>query len=87
MYRYSDLRPQLFTEEGSVMFTAIRDHVRKVLPTSGAISMGAAIRGARSGDSFLMQACVDRMVELGELKEVHRGDVAGQHRIFVEPGS
>ena len=28
-------------------------------------------------------ACVDRLVELGELTEVHRENVPGQCRVFV----
>ena len=37
-----------------------------------------------SGDTWMMLACVDRMIELGELNEVTKGqNVAGQHRIFT----
>ena len=28
-------------------------------------------------------ACVDRLVELGEIKEITNGGVAGQHRVFI----
>ena len=85
MYRYSDIKPKLFTEDGSVMFTKIRDRVKRLLAESGAFTMGAAIRVAGGGDSWTMLACVDRLVELGEIREVTEpGVVAGQDRVFVE---
>lgn len=86
-YEYSKLRDQLFTEEGSILYTSIRDHVRKILPTSGAITMGSAISGPKQpgsiGDSWAYLACVDRMLELGELREIPQGEVAAQNRVFV----
>ena len=82
MYQYEDLKPQLFTEENQKDFLKVRDHVKKVLATSGAITMGEAIRPI-TGDTWLQMAYVDRLVELGEICEVKQvGDVAGQHRIF-----
>lgn len=85
-YRYEDLKSDLFTEAGSVAFTRIRDRVRKVVREAGAITMGSAIHGA-SGDSWVMLACVDRLVELGELREVGTTTTTGpmQERCFV-PG-
>lgn len=83
MYEYRDLRSKLFTEEGTVMFMAIRDHVQKLLRDAGACTMGAAMRGT-CGDTWTMMACVDRLVELGELREVDpNARVAGQDRVFV----
>lgn len=82
-YTYEALKPRIFTENGSVMFTDIRDRVQVVLRKAGAITMGAAIRGA-TGDSWLMLACVDRLVELEELREVGQA-ARGQDRVFV-PG-
>lgn len=83
MYKYADLKPTIFTEDGQAMFLEIRDRVKKIVKESGAISMGAAIAG--TGDSWKRMACVDRLVELGVLKEIHQDDCAGQHRIFVDP--
>lgn len=83
MYEYRELRSKLFTEEGSLMFTAIRDHVKRLIRDAGACTMGAAIRGV-TGDSWMMLACVDRLVELGELREITKDSyVAGQDRVFV----
>lgn len=85
-YNYNTLRPSLFTEDGQVMFLKIRDHVKKLLSQAGAVRMGEAI-SCSTGDTWEMLACVDRLVELGELREVTVGqDVAGQYRVFVEGG-
>lgn len=88
MYRYEDEKPKLFTEDGSVIFSDIRDYVRAVITKSGAITMGAAIAGPKRkcGDSWLYMACVDRLVELGELREVTPDlAVMGQDRVFMAP--
>jgi hypothetical protein len=82
MYNYEDLKPKLFTEEGQTTFIKIRDHVKKTLLVSGAISAGKAMSAA-TGDSWLMLACVDRLVETGELREVTQEGVFAQHRLFV----
>lgn len=81
MYKYQELRSQLFTDEGQRLFLRIRDHMVKLLKTSGACTMEMAIRGA-SGDDWIRMACVDRLVELEEIVEVHQEHPAGQHRIF-----
>jgi len=43
------------------------------------------LMGGVAGDSWTMLACIDRLVELGELWEVVSQPVAGQHRIFTSP--
>ena len=80
------MKSKLFTEDGTVMFMAIRDNVKTLLKASGAITMGAAITGAAgvTGDSWTMLACVDRMVELGEIREIQQKySPTGQNRIFM----
>lgn len=83
-YRYEDERPKLFTEDGVVLFTRIRDHARKLLNVSGAFTMGAVISvpGVTAWD-WTKIACVDRMVELGELREMGKANT-GQGRTFVQ---
>lgn len=81
-YTYERQRQGLFTDEGQRKFLEIRDHVHGLLKQAGAFRMQEAMIG--SGDSWLMLACVDRMVELGEIRELAQfGSVAGQHRVFV----
>ncbi len=66
------------------MFIKIRDKAQTLLKTAGAFTMGKVIIGCGGGDSWDMLACVDRLVELGEIREVTSGNVAGQDRVFVE---
>jgi len=67
------------------MFLAIRDKTHRLLKLAGAVRMEEAISGCgQSGScSWDMLACVDRLVELGEIWEITNGDVAGQDRVFV----
>lgn len=82
MYVYEELKAGIFTESGQEMFLKIRDNTKELIKESGAVTMGSAISGV-SGDSWLMIACVDRMVELGEIREIKQGEVPGQFRVFV----
>lgn len=83
MYDYRIQRENLFTDDGQRMFLRVRDHVNALLKESGAVRMDKAMRGAGGGDTWDQLACVDRMVELGELWEVPQDNPAGQHRIFT----
>jgi hypothetical protein len=83
MYNYKIERENLFTDEGQRTFLQIRDRVVELLKKAGAVRMQEAWRGT-SGDTWVMMACVDRMVELGELVEVTPPDTMGQFRIFTE---
>ena len=82
MYSYETEKKEIFTEDGQVMFLKIRDHVNTLLKQAGAVRMQEAI-SKTTGSSWTMLACVDRMVELGELREITGSGVAGQHRIFT----
>lgn len=82
-YNYEEQKSAIFTEDGQRMFLKIRDHAQDLLKKAGAARMQELMSGAGSGDSWDMLACVDRLVELGELREVPQGRVAGQHRVFV----
>ena len=83
MYNYENEKPNLFTEDGQLLFIEIRDRVKGLIKLAGAVNMEKAIQGS-SGSSWTMLACVDRMVEIGELKELTT-DNAGwaQDRVFV----
>jgi len=84
MYAYETEKPKIFTERGQFAFIAIRDWAHKTLRDAGAFRMQEAMAVA-SGDSWLMLACVDRLVELREIRELTKqGDVPGQHRVFVK---
>lgn len=82
MYKYSELKQNILTDDGQKLFLAIRDKTQRLLKLSGAVRCDEMITG-NSGSSWDMLACVDRMVELGEIREITTGNVAGQHRVFV----
>jgi len=81
-YEYQKEREWIFTDHGQRMFLDVRDRVHHLLKQSGAVRMQEAISGV-SGDSWRQLACVDRMVELGELIELPQPSCAGQHRVFI----
>lgn len=85
MYCYSSEREKLFTDQGQRLFLGIRDHVRRLLREAGAVRMQEAISGF-SGDGWTLLAAVDRLVELGELREIEQGDVPRQFCLFVRQG-
>jgi len=84
-YKYEDQKEWLFTDEGQRKFLAIRDKVFALLKTSGAFMMENIL----SGGDWECLACVDRMVELHEIREIPQIDdfLAGQHRVFVKVSS
>ena len=82
-YNYKEIKPKLFIEAHQMLFLEIRDKVHKFLSETGEAKMGFIIQGL-CGDSWMMMACVDRLVELGEIKEVFpQRACAAQDRIFV----
>lgn len=82
-YRYEDIRPHIFTEDGQRMFLKIRDESKRLIAEAGACRSDKLMKAAGTGDSWHMLACIDRLVELGELQELTGDEVAGQHRVFV----
>jgi hypothetical protein len=83
MYRYEEQKPSIFTEEGQVMFLKIRDNIERLLRNSGAVRMQEAISGC-TGSTWEMIACVDRLVEIGEIVELTSEDALGQYRVFIQ---
>ena len=80
-YTYQEQKAFVFTEEGQRRFLQIRDRTKKLLEQAGAVRLQEAITGA--GDTWDALACIDRMVELGELLELST-DGPTQHRVFVK---
>ena len=83
MYNYEEEKKKIFTEEAQVGFLSVRDKSKALLKTAGSFSMGSVISGVAVGDSWQAMAFVDRLVELGEIREITDENVAGQHRVFV----
>jgi hypothetical protein len=82
-YDYKSYKHFVFDEEHQADFLAIRDRVRKLLREAGAVRMQEIMKEAGAGDSFVTLACVDRLVELKEIKELTRKETAGQFRVFI----
>lgn len=86
MYEYAAERGRLFTEEGQVMFLNFRDTAKAMIAHAGAARLTEIMMRAKGGgESWMWLACADRMIELGELREITGPNVAGQHRVFVAP--
>lgn len=83
-YQYTTERNAIFTDDGQREFTRGRDKVLAAVRATGAITMGKAMNMFRLGNTWAMMACVDRMVELGDLTEVatDKQHVA-QYRVFL----
>jgi hypothetical protein len=82
MYDYKEQKRSLFTESGTKMLLAVRDSVDQKLKLSGAVRSGEAISNV-TGDSWTMLACLDYLVETGEIREITGSNAAGQDRVFV----
>ena len=83
-YSYEANKAGIFTESGQRMFLAVRDKAKELLAASEAVTSGKLMVG--TGDTWSMLACIDRLVELGELVEIPNPiSGAGQHRIFIAP--
>lgn len=86
MYDYQKEKQYLFTDEGQRKLLAVRDRVQFLILQAGAVRMQEAISDT-TGSIWLALACVDRIVELGEIREIKQAaEVAGQHRVFVSTG-
>lgn len=82
-YDYKTERANVFTEDGQIMFLKIRDTAKRLIKDAGVVTAEKLMRGL-SGSSWTMLACMDRLIEIGELHEVPNTlSPAGQHRIFT----
>lgn len=82
-YEYEKEKPWVFTDNGQRQLLRIRDRIHKIIPQAGCTTMGKAILG-ESGSSWEIMACVDRLVEIGDLFEIQQVNApAGQNRIFT----
>jgi hypothetical protein len=83
-YSYEEQRAELFTDDGQRLFIAVRDHTLGLIRIAGAVQADKAMNGPHpSGcDSWGLMACIDRMVELREIKCVYQ-EGAWQHRVYM----
>lgn len=82
-YDYAMEKQWVLTDEGQRAFLSVRDFAAKALTLAGAVRAHELMNAARGcSDSWKMMACVDRLVELKELREIPT-DGAWQWRVFV----
>ena len=84
MYDYEKERPKIFTEVGMRSLLGIRDNVERLLNEAGAFKLWDAVKGHGS-TSFIQLACIDYLVEIGEIEKVSsKGST--QNHVFVRKG-
>ena len=83
-YHYQKEKAKIFTPEGVEMLRKIEGNVNVCLSKAGAIRSQEAFTGV-CGDSWLMLACLDYLVETNCIREITK-DAMGQRRIFVRAG-
>jgi hypothetical protein len=82
-YDYKTQRANVFTEDGQVMFLKIRDTTKELIKKAGVARSDKMMAGC-TGDVWNMLACIDRLVELGDVHEIPNSmSGAGQHRVFI----
>jgi len=82
MYDYNKQKSEIFKPENQTTFLKVRDYVGELLNNSGAFKMSSTFKN-QTGDVWTMIAYIDRLVEIGEIREIPQNNVAGQDRIFV----
>lgn len=81
-YKYKDQRDRLFTDDGQKDFLRTRDDANILLAKAGAFRADKVWQ-VNTGDNWLVWACLDRMVELDELKELTPPETLDQYRVFT----
>jgi hypothetical protein len=83
-YNYQTERPKLFDDAGQRVFLKTRDRVRFLITQAGAFRYQEFMNDAGfCGDSWLLLATIDRLVELGELERLTPAAALAQHAVFI----
>lgn len=81
-YNYQEQKAKLDTAEGRDILLKVRDNALKLLEKSGAFQASFAWC---TGDTWIMMAVLDYMVERGELVELSKAGTWAQYRVFTAP--
>jgi hypothetical protein len=82
-YDYLEIKPQLFEEHNQKQFLRVRDWINKSLDKTGAFQLQRATE-QNYGDCWITIASIDRLQEIGEIKEVKQTEnVLYSERIFI----
>lgn len=71
MYNYNEQKAKLFTTEGVKMLMQISANAKRLTDIAGCATIEKVISCA-SGDTWTMLACIDYLIEIGELRKVHQ---------------
>lgn len=84
-YSYERMKSYVLTDEGQRAFLRIRDRVQYLLREAGAFKISTLWWGL-TGDVWEMTACVDRLLELEEVREItNPHESRGSSRVFIGP--
>lgn len=84
-YRYEDYKDFTFTDEGQRELIKTRDYAFRMCKEAGCVRALEMINQMGSVSSWNRMAVIDRLVELGDLKEVLQSvQHAWQYKIFVK---
>lgn len=84
MYKYDDLRPSLFTEEGVDLIIKIRDRAFELCKLAGACTVDKAMQAAIATDTWKRLAAIDYLIERGDLRRITEGlPLMGQDHVLV----
>jgi len=81
-YDYMKQRAYVFSESGIKMFLTIRDRAKELLEEAGAFRE-QELHNCVSGYSWDMLACVDYLVERGEIRRIY-AEGPRQYNIYTE---
>jgi hypothetical protein len=81
-YVYELEKPWLLTDEGQRCLMKARDQAGELLKLAGAFMAVSVLKGVPYGDTWKALAILDRLVELGIIREVTCG-CGGLDRVFV----
>lgn len=81
-YSYQTERPYVFTEPGVADLIKIRDNVKRLCDLAGCVRTDKAL-AALTGDSWNHLACLDYLIERGDIRCITGRDLAAQHQVFV----
>jgi hypothetical protein len=82
-YDYQTEKHKIFEPENQQDFLKARDQANKLLEVAGAFMIFRALQGI-TGDTWTMMAYIDRLKELGEIREITDSNTMGQYRVFVK---
>lgn len=87
MYDYLKMKPEVLEPKGQILLNIVRTESLIQLRVNNVFRADVILNMAPFGlgavDNWLVLACFDRLIELGELRELATGDDPAQWRVFV----